>query len=68
MTNQVDEIQNEIDYLILEIEEIENKMGELSKDYKQNAGMLTFLDEMANRKTMRYLNLKIKIERMKSNV
>lgn len=67
MTNQVDEIQNEINYLILEIEEIENKMGELSKDYKQNIGMLTFLDEMVNRKTMRYLNLKIRLERSQNN-
>lgn len=68
MTNQIDEMQRELTLLALEIQEIEFKMEELSKDYGQNKGMLAFFDELANRKTKRFLNLKIKIERMENNV
>jgi hypothetical protein len=67
MTNQVDEMQKELTLLALEIQEIEFKMEELSKDYGQNKGMLTFFDEVANRKTKRFLDLKIKIERNQNN-
>ena len=67
MTNQVDEMQKELTLLALEIQEIEFKMEELSKDYGQNKGMLAFFDEVANRKTMRYLNLKIRLERSQNN-
>jgi hypothetical protein len=67
MTNQVDEMQKELTLLALEIQEIEFKMEDLSKDYGQNKGMLAFFDEVANRKTKRFLDLKIKIERMGNN-
>ncbi len=68
MTNQIDEMQRELTLLALEIQEIEFKMEELSKDYGQNKGMLAFFDELANRKTKRFLDLKIIIEWMESNV
>jgi hypothetical protein len=68
MTNQVEEMQKELLILALEIQEIEFKMEELSKDYGQNEAMLVFFDKVINKKTMRFLDLKIKIERMESNV
>ena len=68
MTNQVDEMQKELTLLALEIQKIEFKMEELSKDYGKNEAMLVFFDKVINRKTMRFLDLKIKIERMESNV
>jgi hypothetical protein len=43
-------------------------MEDLSKDYGKNEAMLVFFDKVINRKTMRFLDLKIKIERMESNV
>ena len=67
MTNQVEEMQKELLILALEIQEIEFKMEELSKDYGQNEAMLVFFDKVINKKTMRFLDLKIKIERMESN-
>jgi hypothetical protein len=68
MTNQVEEMQKELLILALEIQEIEFKMEDLSKDYGKNEAMLVFFDKVINRKTMRFLDLKIKIERMESNV
>jgi chromosome segregation ATPase len=67
MTNQVDEMQKELTLLALEIQEIEFKMEELSKDIGKNESMLAFYDEVANRKTKRFLDLKIKIERNQNN-
>jgi hypothetical protein len=67
MTNQVEEMQKELLILALEIQEIEFKMEELSKDYGKNEAMLFFFDKVINKKTMRFLDLKIKIERMESN-
>jgi hypothetical protein len=68
MTNQVEEMQKELLILALEIQEIEFKMEDLSKDYGKNEAMLVFFDKVINKKTMRFLDLKIKIERMESNV
>ena len=67
MTNQVEEMQKELLILALEIQEIEFKMEELSKDYGKNEAMLVFFDKVINRKTMRFLDLKIKIERNQNN-
>jgi len=68
MTNQVDEMQKELTLLALEIQEIEFKMEDLSKDYGKNESMLAFYDKVMDKKTKRFLDLKIKIERMGSNV
>ena len=68
MTNQVHEMQKELLLVALEIQEIEFKMEDLSKDYGKNESMLAFYDKVINKKTMRFLDLKIKIERMGSNV
>jgi hypothetical protein len=68
MTNQVEEMQKELLILALEIQEIEFRMEDLSKDYGKNEAMLAFFDKVINKKTMRFLDLKIKIERMESNV
>lgn len=68
MTNQVEEMQRELLLVALEIQEMEFKMEDLSKDYGKNESMLAFYDKVINRKTMRFLDLKIKIERMESNV
>ena len=68
MTNQVEEMQKELLLVALKIQEIEFKMEELSKDYGKNESMLAFYDKVIDRKTKRFLDLKIKIERMESNV
>jgi hypothetical protein len=68
MTNQVEEMQKELLLVALEIQEIEFKMEDLSKDYGKNESMLAFYDKVIDRKTKRFLDLKIKIERMGSNV
>lgn len=68
MTNQVEEMQKELLLVALEIQEIEFKMEDLSKDYGKNESMLAFYDKVIDRKTKRFLDLKIKIERMESNV
>ena len=68
MTNQAEEIQDEIDFLEKEILEMENKLVDLGQDFKKNELLMLFYDEVLNRKTMRYLDLKIKLERMKANV
>jgi hypothetical protein len=68
MTNQADEVQDEIDFLEKEILEMENKLVDLGQDFKKNELLMLFYEEVLNRKTMRYLDLKIKLERMKANV
>lgn len=68
MTNQVDEMQKELLLLALEIQETEFKMEDLSKDYGKNESMLAFYDKIMDKKMKRFLDLKIKIERMASNV
>jgi hypothetical protein len=68
MTNQAEEIQDEIDFLEKEILEMENKLVDLGQDFKKNELLMLFYEEVLNRKTMRYLDLKIKLERMKANV
>ena len=68
MTNQTEEVQDEIDFLEKEILEMENKLVDLGQDFKKNELLMLFYEEVLNRKTMRYLDLKIKLERMKANV
>ena len=68
MTNQVEEMQKELLLLALEIQETEFKMEDLSKDYGKNESMLAFYDKIMDKKMKRFLDLKIKIERMESNV
>jgi hypothetical protein len=68
MTNQTEEVQDEIDFLEKEILEMENKLVDLGQDFKKNELLMLFYEEVLDRKTMRYLNLKIKLERMKVNV
>lgn len=68
MTNQAEEVQDEIDFLEKEILEMENKLVDLGQDFKKNELLMLFYEEVLNRKTMRYLDLKIKLERMKANV
>ena len=67
MTNQVHEMQKELLLVALEIQEIEFKMEELCKDYGRNEGMLYFFDKVLNKKTMMFLDLKIKIEKAQSH-
>ncbi len=68
MTNQADEVQDEIDFLEKEILEMENKLVDLGQDFKKNELLMLFYEQVLDRKTMRYLDLKIKLERMKANV
>lgn len=68
MTNQIEEMQKELLLLALEIQETEFKMEDLSKDYGKNESMLAFYDKIMDKKMKRFLDLKIKIERMESNV
>ncbi len=68
MTNQAEEIQDEIDFLEKEILEMENKLVDLGQDFKKNEFLMLFYEQVLDRKTMRYLDLKIKLERMKANV
>ena len=68
MTNQAEETQDEIDFLEKEILEMENKLVDLGQDFKKNELLMLFYEEVLDRKTMRYLDLKIKLERMKANV
>lgn len=64
MTNQAEEIQDEIDFLEKEILEMENKLVDLGQDFEKNQPLMLFFEEVMNRKTMKYLNLKIKLERL----
>lgn len=68
MTNQIEGMQKELLLLALEIQETEFKMEDLSKDYGKNESMLAFYDKIMDKKMKRFLDLKIKIERMESNV
>jgi hypothetical protein len=68
MTNQAEEVQDEIDFLEKEILEMENKLVDLGQDFKKNELLMLFYEQVLDRKTMRYLDLKIKLERMKANV
>lgn len=59
-----DDIEQDMFFLNLEIETIERKIEELSKSYDENKNWLAFLDMAATRKTLAYLDCKIKLERL----
>jgi len=62
-----DEIEQDMFFLNLEIEAIEAKIEELSKSYEDNKSLLSVLNIAATRKTLSYLDYKIKLERMVLN-
>jgi len=59
-----DEIEQEMYFLNLEIQSIEERIKELSKDYEKNQGFLTVLDWQATKRTLAYLDLKIQLDKI----
>ena len=59
-----DEIEQEMYFLNLEIQSIEERIKELSKDYEKNQGFLTVLDWQATKRTLAYLDLKMQLDKI----
>jgi prefoldin subunit 5 len=59
-----DELEEEILFLEKEIEAIESKIAELSESYEENKSLLASLDMAANKKTLVYLDHKIKLNKL----
>ena len=59
-----DEIEQEMYFLNLEIQSIEERIKELSKDYEKHQGFLTVLDWQATKRTLAYLDLKMQLDKI----